>query len=71
MEYNVTIKKIEPITHNVLRIVTAKPKDYSFEPGQATEVAIDRENYRNEKRPFTFTSLPEENELEFTIKNIF
>jgi ferredoxin-NADP reductase len=64
----VTIKEIEPLNHNVRRIVAEKPVGYSFEPGQATMVAIDKEGLREEKRPFTFTSLPIEDRLEFTIK---
>lgn len=68
MDHYVTIRKIESLTHNVRRILTDKPKDYSFTPGQATEVAIDLKGYREEKRPFTFTSLVEDKELEFTIK---
>lgn len=68
MNYKITIQKIEHINHNVLRLVTDKPKNYSFTPGQATEVAIDKDGFREEKRPFTFTSLPENDFLEFTIK---
>src|SRR6185503_12929638 len=37
-------------------------------PGQATEVAINKNGWREEKRPFTFTSLPMHSYLEFTIK---
>ncbi|MCF8331765.1 MAG: hypothetical protein K9H84_04875 [Bacteroidales bacterium] len=64
----IIIKTIEKITHDTLRIVTEKPENYFFEPGQATEVSIDKEGWREEGRPFTFTSLPEDNYLEFTIK---
>ena len=39
-----------------------------FEPGQATDVSIDRDGWRDDKHPFTFTSLPDWNELQFTIK---
>ena len=68
MPYNLTVKQLEFLTHNVLRIVTDKPEGYSFKPGQATELALDRDGFRDKKRPFTFTSLPEDSELEFTIK---
>ena len=67
-EHKVKINEIEHVTHDTLRIITEKPDNYSFEPGQATEVAIDQEGLRKESRPFTFTSLPEERELEFIIK---
>lgn len=64
----IIIKSIEKVTHDTLRIVTEKPENFFFEPGQATEVSIDKEGWRDEGRPFTFTSLPEDNYLEFTIK---
>ena len=47
----------------------SKPEGYTFEPGQATEVAINKEGWKEEKRPFTFTSLPDEEDLQFTIKS--
>lgn len=68
MDYKVTLQEIEHINHNVLHLITNKPKEYSFKPGQATNMAIDKDGLRNEKRPFTFTSLPEDDYLEFTIK---
>ncbi|WP_178988522.1 FAD-binding oxidoreductase [Winogradskyella schleiferi] len=68
MEYKIQLKKIEHVNHNVIHLVADKPDGYSFTPGQATELAIDKDNYRDKKRPFTFTSLPEDKELEFTIK---
>ncbi|MFP4353271.1 MAG: FAD-binding oxidoreductase [Puniceicoccaceae bacterium] len=64
----VRIHTIESLNHNVRRLVTDKPEGYEFEPGQATLVAVDKEGFRDEKRPFTFTSLPSEEHLEFTIK---
>ena len=68
MEYKITLKKIEHINHNVLHLVMNKPEGYTFTPGQATEVAIDADQWRDEKRPFTFTSLPDDPQLEFVIK---
>jgi ferredoxin-NADP reductase len=65
----VTVRTTERITHDVIRIVTDKPEDIAFTPGQATEIAIDKEGWRNKKRPFTFTCLPENEYLEFTIKS--
>jgi len=67
-QHLVKIKSIKHITHDVLQIVTEKPAQYSFIPGQATEVAINKKDWKNEKRPFTFTSLPDSDFLEFTIK---
>ena len=67
-QHSVKIKSIDNVTHNVLRIVTGKPQGYSFTPGQATEISINKNGWQNEKRPFTFTCLPDDEYLEFTIK---
>jgi ferredoxin-NADP reductase len=67
-QHQVKIKTIKNITHDVLQIVTEKPRRYTFSPGQATEVAINKTGWKDEKRPFTFTSLPDDDYLEFTIK---
>ena len=67
-QHFVKIKSIANVTHNVLKIVTQKPQKYSFSPGQATEISINKNEWQNEKRPFTFTSLPDDDYLEFTIK---
>ena len=68
MTHSVTIKSIKKITHDVLSIITEKPDNIEFNPGQATEIAIDQSGWRDEKRPFTFTSIPVNDYLEFTIK---
>lgn len=67
-EHLVRVRSIGNVTHNVLRIVTEKPEGYSFLPGQATEISINKNGWANETRPFTFTCLPEDDYLEFTIK---
>jgi ferredoxin-NADP reductase len=67
-QHHVKIKSIEKITHDVLQIVTEKPQQYNFTPGQASEVSINKNGWQNEKRPFTFTCLPDNDYLEFTIK---
>lgn len=67
-EHIVEILEVEPLTHNVRRFRLEKPEGYTFVPGQATEVAIDDPKWREEKRPFTFTSLNQWPDLEFTIK---
>ena len=41
-EHIVKIKSIHKITHDVLQIVTEKPNQYIFTPGQATEVSINK-----------------------------
>ena len=67
-KHTVKIKSIQHITHDVLKIVVEKPSHYNFNPGQATEVAINKVGWKDKKRPFTFTSLPVNDFLQFTIK---
>jgi ferredoxin-NADP reductase len=64
----VKIKSIEKITHDVLQIVAEKPTSLAFTPGQATEVSINKPEWKDERRPFTFTCLPSSNFVQFTIK---
>ncbi|MGC1514244.1 MAG: flavodoxin reductase [Maribacter sp.] len=68
MAHKITIQEIGFITHNVLQIQTDRPAGYSFYPGQACELAIDQPKWKEEKRPFTFTGLPDDGYLQFTIK---
>lgn len=65
----VRILEIQPLTHDVKLFKVSKPKGYEFVPGQATEVAINQRHWKEEKRPFTFTSLPDDSHLEFVIKS--
>src|SRR5580765_5052047 len=67
-EHVVKIISLEPVTHNVKHFRVEKPVGYKFVPGQATEVAVNKPRWREERRPFTFTSLNEWDHLEFTIK---
>lgn len=67
-EHLVKVFSIEQVTHDVKRFRIEKPPGYSFIPGQATEVSVNIPEWKNEKRPFTFTCLNEAPYLEFTIK---
>ncbi|HRH85027.1 MAG TPA: flavodoxin reductase [Bacteroidia bacterium] len=67
-QHPVKIKSIQNVTHDVLQIVTQKPQQYNFISGQATDVSINKEGWQYEKSPFTFTSIPDNNYIEFTIK---
>lgn len=64
----VKIKFINFITHDTIRIVTPKPEGFSFIPGQATVVSINKDGWKETKRPFTMTNLPDNGHLEFMIK---
>lgn len=68
MPHTVKILETAPVTHNVRRFRFERPEGFDFKPGQATDVAIDRDGWRDEQRPFTFTGLREWDHLEFTIK---
>lgn len=58
----------EFVTHDVKRFIITRPPDFSFEPGQGVELAIKLPHWENEFRPFTPTSLQDDEVLEFTIK---
>jgi len=67
-EHVVKILNIEEVTHNVKSFKIEKPEGYSFIPGHATDVSINVSGLKDEKRPFTFTSLNSSGYLEFMIK---
>ena len=67
-EHIVKILSIDHVTHDVKRFRVEKPAGYSFIPGQATDVSVNTPEFRNKKRPFTFTCLTRDPYLEFTIK---
>lgn len=68
MSYTVKIKDVKNVTHDVKQFRFEKPDGYTFTPGQATEVSIDKDGWHDKKRPFTFTSLNDDDYLEFVIK---
>lgn len=68
MKKIIEIRSIEHLTHDVLRIVAEKPTGLPFVPGQAADISINKPGWENELRAFTFTALPEDDHLEFTIK---
>lgn len=71
MEHIVRIIEIKNITHDVNCYKVEKPADYSFNPGQATDLSVNKPGWENIKHPFTFTSLSSDPFLEFTIKSYF
>lgn len=68
MEHICEILDVRPVTHDTRCFRVRRPEAYDFEPGQATLIAIPEDGFRDKKRPFTFTSLPDDSELEFIIK---
>ncbi|HMI60127.1 MAG TPA: FAD-binding oxidoreductase, partial [Puia sp.] len=67
-KFVVRILETKQVTHNVKRFRFEKPEGYSFNPGQATDVCVNKPGWEDEKRPFTFTCLTDDPYLEFTIK---
>lgn len=65
----VKILEIQALTHDVKQIRVERPRGFEFVPGQATELSINKPGWKDEKRPFTFTCLPEADHLEFVIKS--
>lgn len=68
MKHIVKILAITHVTPDVLQFIVEKPAHFQFAPGMATDVSINREGWKHEKRSFTFTSIPNNDFLEFTIK---
>jgi ferredoxin-NADP reductase len=73
MEHRLSIHSLQEITdetgtHPILEIVTEKPSNFSFSPGQAVMIGIDKEGLHSDKRPFTIISTPSESSLAFLIK---
>lgn len=67
-QHIIKIKSVDNVTHDVLGFKTEKPANFNFIPGQASRISINKEGWEKKKRSFTFTSLPEEDYLEFVIK---
>ncbi|MEM6330851.1 MAG: flavodoxin reductase [Planctomycetota bacterium] len=59
----------ETLATDVSAYIVEKPDGFDFTPGQAVRLAIDEEGWREEKRPFTITSLPSDPRLEFIVKH--
>ena len=68
MEAIVKILAIRQVTHDVKEFRVEKPKGYHFVPGQATDVSVNKPEWKDKKNPFTFTGLNDDAYLQFTIK---
>ena len=67
-EHIVKIIDVAKLTHDVKRFRVEKPDGYSFTPGQATGVSVNRPELKKKRRSFTFSGLNTDPYLEFTIK---
>lgn len=69
MSYTLTLQAVETVTPDTNKYRFDKPAGLGIKPGQAVDLALDQDKWRDEKRPFTPTSLPSDGFLEFTIKS--
>jgi len=68
MDHRIELLHTRLLTHDVRQYVTTRPESVEFKSGQGVELALDRDGWRGEGRPFTPTSVPADPVLEFTIK---
>jgi ferredoxin-NADP reductase len=68
MADKVKVISIEYLTHDVLHLKTGKPEGYTYQPGQAADLSIDKPGWDDKLSAFTFVSLPEDDFLEFVVK---
>ncbi|MEM0465866.1 MAG: FAD-binding oxidoreductase [Candidatus Pacearchaeota archaeon] len=69
MEHHIVkIIDIEKLNYNVKRFFVERPYNLIFTPGQAIDVAINKNGFEKKFRPFTPVNLPNEEHLEFIIK---
>jgi ferredoxin-NADP reductase len=67
--FTMTLREVGHVTHDVRRFRFDRPDGFEFEAGQATHLALDRDGWREEDRPFTMVSPPETRDhLDFVIK---
>ncbi|MBK8698553.1 MAG: flavodoxin reductase [Saprospiraceae bacterium] len=64
----INIRSINQVTKDFIRIVTSKPPEFTYKQGQAAQIAINKNGWLKVEKPFTFTCLPANDYLEFTIK---
>lgn len=62
------IRNTHYITHNVKRFVLQKPSGFEYNPGQSAHISINLPEWKDQKRPFTFTSLQHWDYIEFIVK---
>jgi len=68
MSHLIKILSTHYVTHNVKEFKVEKPKNFKFTPGQAIDLTINQEGWKDKKNPFTFTCLTDDDFLQFTIK---
>lgn len=69
MTRTLTLQAIEPVTHGTHHLTFGRPEGFTFQPGQAVELALLQDGWKDEGRPFTMVSQPDAPSLEFVIKS--
>lgn len=69
MAHQLTLKQIQPVTHDTNHMVFDRPEGFEFKPGQGVELFVLKDGWADKGRPFTPVSLPDEPMLEFVIKS--
>lgn len=69
MAHEMTLKRIESVTHDTHHLVFERPEGFEYTPGQGVELHVLKEGWDDKGRPFTPVTLPEEPTLEFVIKS--
>lgn len=69
MAYHLTLKSIEPVTHDTHHLIFDRPDGFDYAPGQGVELRLLKAGWEEEGRPFTPVTLPDEPTLEFVIKS--
>ena len=59
----------EYLTPDVIQVRLEKPGNFNFIPGQAVDISINKSEWKEETRPFTITSIPQHDYIEFIIKS--
>ncbi|TMV92995.1 flavodoxin reductase [Thioclava sp. BHET1] len=69
MTHDLTLQSIHPVTHDTYHLSFPRPEGFRYTPGQAVDVTLLREGWRDEARPFTFVNSHEASTLDFIIKS--
>ncbi len=69
MAHRLTLRRIEPVTHDTHHLVFDRPEGFAYSPGQGVELHLLKAGWEDKGRPFTPITLPDEPTLEFIIKS--
>ncbi|HDZ72325.1 MAG TPA: flavodoxin reductase [Aurantimonas coralicida] len=69
MKYRMTLKHIDPVTHDTNHLIFDRPEGFEYSPGQGVELYLLKDGWEDKGRPFTPVTLPHEPTLEFVVKS--